>query len=163
MSAYRAGEFLATDFQAAISSMERLNKYAAEKIFNGNYQISAVTDVTGFGLLGHLSEMVGNEKTAYLNFDSLPLLPGALKYAEEFLSTEGGQRNRNNLQKQVDLSGLTSAAQEILFDPQTSGGLLISLPALEAQALCKEINIDDPYAAVIGEVVEHDKVAIFVV
>ncbi len=160
MSALRAG--LATDeeYAAAAASMTRLNKYAAEKF--RAFPINACTDITGFGLLVHASEMAGSGHTLTIDFDSLPLLPGALKYAEEYLATAAGQRNRNHLAAEADMA-VPAAAQEILFDPQTSGGLLISLPADRAEALCAAIRKDDPSAAIVGLVSEYAGRAVVVV
>ena len=150
MSAARVGLASAEEFSAAAASMERLNKYAAEKA--AGFEVHAVTDITGFGLLVHAAEMAGEDKTLVLDFDSLPLLPGALGFAAEYLGTAAGQRNRLHLSPRVDLGRLSAAAEEVLFDPQTSGGLLISLPMSQAAGLCAEIRKDDPAAAIVGQV-----------
>jgi selenium donor protein len=160
MSALRAGLAEKEEYEAATDSMARLNKYAAEKM--NSFQINACTDVTGFGLLVHAAEMAGAKHTLTINFDSLPLLPGAMKYAEAYLATAAGQRNRNHLAGQIDLA-VSEAAQEILFDPQTSGGLLISLPAGQAESLCAEIKKDEPSAAIVGQISEFDGYAVVVV
>ncbi|MDR1898898.1 MAG: selenide, water dikinase SelD [Treponema sp.] len=150
MAALRAGEAPPGIAAAAFASMERLNRYAAEKL--GSRSVHACTDVTGFGLAVHAAEMAGTAHTLVMDGASLPLLPGALGFAEKFYATAAGQRNRNYIEGQTDLRALSPAMQEILFDPQTSGGLLISVAAEEAQALCDEIRRDDPAAAIIGEV-----------
>jgi selenide,water dikinase len=153
LSAHRVEAASLADFEAATNSMTRLNGPAAQAL--EPFGVSAVTDVTGFGLLGHLSEMAGNHYTIYLNFDSLPLLPGALNYAREFFATALGQRNRNNLSHRVQLRGLDPAQEEILFDPQTSGGLAISVPAQRALALVAALKASDPESAIIGQVSER--------
>ncbi len=153
MNAARAGEARPEEYAAAVSVMTRLNKYAAEKL--GSHQVNAATDITGFGFLAHAAEMAGEAHSLSINFDSLPLLPGAMKYAKNFMATAAGQRNRNHIAGRAALDLLPEAAKEILFDPQTSGGLLISLPAGEAEALCAEIKKDDPAAAVVGMVTEY--------
>jgi selenide,water dikinase len=153
MSAVRAGLAGADEYGAAAAGMARLNRYAAEKM--RAFPVNACTDVTGFGLLVHASEMAGDRHTLTLNFDSLPLLPGAMKYAEEYLATAAGQRNRLHPAAGAE-PPLPAAAQEILFDPQTSGGLLISLPAAQAESLCAEIRKDDPAAAIVGLVSEYE-------
>ncbi len=161
MSALRGGLALDADYQAATAAMTRLNKYAAEKM--EGFQVNACTDITGFGFMVHASEMAGSGNTLVVNFDSLPQLPGAMRYAEEYLATAAGQRNRNYISSAIDITAVASAAQELLFDPQTSGGLLISLPAKQADALCAAIQKDDPAAAVIGLVTEREKHAVVVV
>lgn len=161
LSALRAGLTGDEEYGAATDSMVRLNKYASEKM--DGFAVNACTDVTGFGLLVHASEMAGGGHSLTIDFDSLPLLPGALKYAGDYLATAAGQRNRNHLAASVDIDAVSAAGQEILFDPQTSGGLLISLPAGQAEDLCAEIKKDDPTAAVIGRVSEREEHAVVVV
>ena len=161
LSAARAGLASEEEFAAAAAAMERLNKYAAEKA--AGFDIHAVTDITGFGLLVHAAEMAGEDKTLVLDFDSLPLLPGALGFAAEYLGTAAGQRNRGHLSARADLGRLSPAATEVLFDPQTSGGLLMSLPMSQAAELCAEIRKDDPAAAIIGLVEARRNLALVVV
>jgi len=160
MNAVRAGVAAENEYQAALSAMERLNRSAAEKM--DKYPVSAATDVTGFGLLVHALEMAGEDKTMTLNFDSLPVLPGALAHAAAFLVTAAGQRNRNHSAGQVDLTGVGAAGQELLFDPQTSGGLLISVPQEYAEDLCADIQKDDPAAAIIGLVGDREEFSVTV-
>jgi selenide,water dikinase len=161
MSAHRGGEAKESDYLKAAFYMERLNKYAAEKL--SGCDVSAVTDVTGFGLLGHLGEMAGAELTMVINFDSLPIIGDALAYAEGFLSTAAGQRNRNHLEASVDTVSISSAQEEILYDPQTSGGLLIAVSARDAKKLLDKISESDTQASIIGQAVktEGPKVIVF--
>lgn len=161
MSAQRGGLATYASYQAAVASMSRLNKYAAEKM--GTFPVNACTDITGFGFLVHAAEMAGSAHTLTVNFDSIPQLPGAMCYAENFLTTAAGQRNRNHISTKVDTTAIPAAAQELLFDPQTSGGLLISLPAKQADSLCAAIRCEDPSASIIGMVSERDRHAIVVV
>lgn len=140
--------------KAALFSMQRLNKDASEKL--KQYDVHACTDVTGFGFLGHLVEMVEKDYTAVVDTSLLPLLPKVYYFAEEYLATAGGQRNREFLGKKVPLANIAPAMQEILFDPQTSGGLLISVAADKAQDLLSEIQKDDPQAQMIGEIVKKE-------
>jgi selenide,water dikinase len=148
LAAQRAGVAQEADYRAAVASMTRLNAAAAEAM--GRFPVSAATDVTGFGILGHLAEMAGTTFAIYLNYDSIPVLPGALGYAQEFLATALGQRNRNHLAPIVDLAALSPAQEEILFDPQTSGGLAISLSAPLAEDLVAALKPTDPEAAIVG-------------
>jgi selenide,water dikinase len=154
MSAARAALALADDYQTAISSMERLNGYAFQA--SRSYPVSASTDVTGFGLLVHLSEMAGADLSITIDFDSLPILPGAARYAQEHLFTAAGQRNRNHMLGKADLRNIPPWAEEILFDPQTSGGLLLSLPASHAQNLAEKLRESEPEAAIIGLVAKRE-------
>lgn len=153
MAAYRAGLAGSAEFQAAAAVMERLNRYAADRL--RDFPINAVTDVTGFGLAAHALEMAGEDQTLVIDLDSLPLLPGALGYAADYLATAAGQRNRNHLAGRIDLGSTDPARQEILFDPQTSGGLLVSLPAASAAAALSELKQAEAGAAIIGLVTER--------
>lgn len=161
LSAVRGGVASLEAENAALDSMERLNKYAAENM--KDYEVHACTDVTGFGLLVHGAEMAGTNQTFVIDTEQLPLLLGAYQYAEEFLATAAGQRNRNALKTKVDLSGIAPAFQEILFDPQTSGGLLISVAEKDALALLEKIKATDPVAMIIGEVVAKETNQVIIV
>lgn len=125
MTGYTVGEVSEEDYQKALAFMGTSNKEAAEIL--RDFSPHAVTDVTGFGLLGHLVEMCDHRLTATLFMEKIPVMDGAKKAAEEFVLTAGGQRNRKALEEKVLLEGLSFAEEEILFDPQTSGGLLVAL------------------------------------
>jgi selenide,water dikinase len=150
MSAHRVQAAKEDDFKIAVSFMTHLNKQASQAM--NNYPVSAATDITGFGLAGHLKEMAGTKHSITVNFDSIPLLPGALDYAREFLFSSLAQRNRNYLADSTELVGLSPSQEEIIFDPQTSGGLAISLPAHLAEPLVKDLQKTEPLAAIIGQV-----------
>ena len=154
MAAARGGEASAEQYQAAADSMERLNKYAAEKL--AGYRINAVTDVTGFGLAVHAVEMAGQERSLIINADSLPALPGALDFAGGFLATAASLRNRDHLEGRIELGRISAPLAELIFDPQTSGGLLISLPAAEAEELLADLSDIEPAARLIGLVTERE-------
>jgi selenide,water dikinase len=127
----------ADDKAAAIAIMRRLNRLAAETLGRLDGGPHAVTDVTGFGLLGHGWEMAERSGTT-LRFSSagLPLYDGALAAAEAGTRTGGDPRNRAHLGGKVTLDGPVSAAFEALaYDPQTSGGLLAAVTADQASSL----------------------------
>ncbi len=158
LSAARAQAAGADELRQAVASMERLNKYAAQKL--PPFQVRSVTDITGFGLLVHAAEMAGADATLTIHFDSLPVLPGALKHASSYLATAAGQRNRNHLEGKIDIAAISAAGQEVLFDPQTSGGLLISVAESDAPALCAAIRQDDPAASIVGQVAKREKYSV---
>lgn len=160
-TAYSAGEMSKDQFDLAAQSMTTLNCYAAERL--ANYTVHSCTDVTGFGLLGHLAEMLSDRFAATLYADSIPYIPGAYTGAQAFLTTAGGQRNRNHLADDVDFQIDDFALEEILFDPQTSGGLLVSLPLNEAAALSKELETLGLPCGIIGEVTARSEKKITVV
>jgi len=144
----------AAGFKAATDSMERLNRYAAEKFSMFSGAVHACTDVTGFGLAVHASEMAGVSHSIQIDSASLPLLPDALCAAENDYTTSAGNRNRNYMQGKIEMAGLSDALQELVFDPQTSGGLLLSVPADEGDNLLAALRAEIPDAAIIGSVKE---------
>ena len=136
-TANRVGEAAPEDMAGAIASMTTLNKNAAE--ISRKYTVHAATDVTGFSFLGHLHEMTRPDLTARLHMSGIPVIPEAREYADGFYLTAAAQRNRNFAEGRVKLRGLSFADEEILFDPQTSGGLLFALDADQADDFVAEI------------------------
>ena len=132
-------ELFATGVAAAAASMARLNKYAAEVMLR--YPVNACTDITGFGLLGHAFELAdASQVDLELDSRAVPLLPEAAEAAGMGLVPAGAYANRDYL-KQVDFQPAVPVnLQDLLFDPQTSGGLLISLPADRAAELVAELR-----------------------
>lgn len=158
---YGVGELSEEAFTEATDSMQTLNKYAMKVI--RKFPISSCTDVTGFGLLGHLHEMLGGHHTARINTKKVPYFTAAYEGAKEFLLTAGGQRNRNYLEKFVAFRGDDFAMEEVLFDPQTSGGLLVSIPAEYADSLVKELNDMLPFSTqVFGEILDKQEEEIII-
>jgi len=133
--------------------MATLNRYAAE-IMN-DYPVHACTDITGFGLLGHIAEMVVDSNYGIeIWSEKIPVIPKALEYAGMGLVPAGAYKNREFREKMVDfVPSVDRLIQDILFDPQTSGGLLICVDKESADDLVKSLKkkeIND--AAVIGAV-----------
>ena len=126
------------DMELAVRSMTTLNKYGAEIL--KKYRIHGCTDVTGFGFLAHLCEMVGERYTAFVDQAAVPFIPGCPGYVDEFYLTAAAQRNRNHVQEKVKFGNVSFAMEEILFDPQTSGGLLASVAAADGPAALEEIR-----------------------
>ena len=158
MAADRAGAASAEAVRKAVDSMCRLNRYAAEKM--RSFAISACTDITGFGLLCHLLEMCGGAFSAEIWPEELPVFGEAAACAEDFLLTAAGQRNRNHFNGHGHVEELPFPVQELLFDPQTSGGLLICVEAEQSRTLLSAIQKDDPAAAVIGRVLPRQDTTI---
>jgi selenide,water dikinase len=155
MAALRGGVSSAGAVEKAVASMERLNRYSAEKM--RDFDISACTDITGFGLLAHALEVASDKVSIVIYASEIPYMEEAYRYAEEFLVTAAGQRNRNHLAGSADVSSLPFALQELLFDPQTSGGLLICVSPEQSDDLLAAIQADDPAARIIGEIVRREK------
>lgn len=149
-TAARLGQADSQAFQGAVKSMTTLNKYAAQVA--AKYRVHAATDVTGFGLLGHLHEMMRPDLSARIFAHALPVLDTALECADEFYLTAAGQRNRNFAAHRAVLHGLTFAQEELLFDPQTSGGLLLAVEESDAGPLLEELRTLDLPCGDIGTI-----------
>ncbi len=150
-AALRAGMVSDASFAAAVASMTRLNREAAVIALEAG--ASACTDVTGFGLLGHAAEMVtGAGAGLAIRFGSLPLLPDVLDHARNGLVPAGTYRNREFRQSIVrGLDALPREAGDLLFDPQTSGGLLFTAPPPAASRAVEKLRAAGHVAAIIGE------------
>ena len=132
--------------------MTTLNKYAAD--IAKKYEIHGCTDITGFGFLGHLHEMMNNKMSCILESDKFPYIKEAWTHAEEFLITAAAQKNRNQFGKYVDFRDTPFAMQEILWDPQTSGGLMFAVDPNQADAMLADLEAAGVPAAIVGEIIE---------
>jgi selenide,water dikinase len=140
----------------AVASMTRLNAGAARAMVAVGPH--AATDVTGFGLLGHLFEMLAAaEVGAEITARSLPILPRALEYAEAGVSTGGARKTRAFLEPHLRLDpALSTGLQGVLFDPQTSGGLLIAVAPEKTNPLLEALERERVgVRAVIGKVTDR--------
>ena len=160
-TANRVGEASAEAMEAAIASMTTLNKYAAQCC--RAYEVHACTDVTGFSFLGHLHEMMDGAHSCRIEAGAVPVFSEALRHADEFLLTAAGQRNRNHTGPFVRFENVPFAMEEVLFDPQTSGGLLVALPKEQAAALVEDLRRGGAPAAVVGEVTDSEDIEIRVI
>ncbi len=138
--------------EPALLEMERLNAAAATAALR--HDARAATDVTGFGLVGHTLGMArASGMTMRLQFDSFPVHPRFRDLARSGITTGCTTGNREHAAGAFALRRpMTPDQEELLFDPQTSGGLLVALPEAAAQALVAELRDSGHSAAVIGEV-----------
>ena len=118
----------------------------------------AATDVTGFSFLGHLHEMMGGKLSCRVDARRVPVLMGAWEAADAFLYTAAGQRNRNHAGPFVRFENVPFAMEEILFDPQTSGGLLAAVPEEEKDAILEEFDKAqmETKVSVVGKVIDSE-------
>ncbi len=144
------------DLAACIESMTRLNREAARAAVATG--ANAATDVTGFGLMGHGHEVAHlSGARLRLQWDALPWLAGALRYAEEWIFPGGTERNQAHYQGWVTFSTeLADWQQMLLFDPQTSGGLLLAIPPHRLDVWRGEMQSRGQPHWLIGEVVEGE-------
>lgn len=149
---------------AAVTSMTTLNKVAAEVIAAGRYAIHAMTDITGFGLIGHAREMaLGSGVSLQIEARAVPLLPGALACISAGLVPGGLKNNREFAECIVRYADdVPPELQTILYDPQTAGGLLIAVAERDAERLSRELRAAGVTAVRIGSV-EGGKPRIFVI
>ena len=160
-TAVKAGMASVEAEQEVIRVMTTLNKKAKELI--EQYEIHCCTDITGFGLAGHSIEMAdGSQMTIEFFMSELPIQADAIEYAKMGLIPEGAYKNRSFAGNRVQAEGVEECLQDIFFDPQTSGGLLVSVTKETAEAIMKELQKAGlgPDAAMIGRVVERDEVSV---
>ena len=122
----------------------------------------AAAPLTGFGFLGHLHEMMDGKLSCRIFADQIPVIKEALDYADEFLLTAAGQKNRNHVGEFVSFENVSFAMEEVLFDPQTSGGLLIAVESQQAEALFEELKQAGHPAAIVGEIISKAEKEIYV-
>ncbi len=149
-------------YDMAVKVMATLNKYAAEAIMDKD--ISACTDITGFGLMGHGYEMAsGSNVTLKIYQNRVPYIKEAKEYANMGLVPEGSYKNREYLKGKYILKNIEPWMEDILFDPQTSGGLLITCKEEDSIEIMKSLNKLDIKSSIIGEVLPKGETDIIVV
>ncbi len=144
-------------YKQAIENMSTLNKTARDIMMNFN--VNSCTDVTGFGLLGHCCEMAeGSGKTIEIFSNSVPRLEGVHELAEMGILPEGMYRNREFAENRIyNKVGIDLATEDIFYDPQTSGGLLISVPERESSKLLSMLKDNVPCAEIVGQVLKRQE------
>ena len=158
-TAIKKGKALQKWIDGAVQSMTTLNKGAAEVIQQGKFQIHAMTDVTGFGLIGHAREMALASKVSLrLRAARIPLLPGAEECVRAGYIPGGLKNNRDFAECMVEYeSSISEEVKALLFDPQTAGGLLISVAAGDGDSILGKLQSVGVHAQRIGEVTESQK------
>ncbi len=143
-------------FDEAVESMTLLNRYACEAM--DGLTVHACTDVTGFSFLGHLFEMTSaSNVSAIVYHEKLPVIEAAKVYAEDFIITCAAQRNRLHVGDHVQFEDIDFAMEEVMFDPQTSGGLLIACDSKDARELLDRLKVMNPDAAMVGQIIERNE------
>ena len=143
-----------------ISLMTTLNKAARDVLVN--FDVHACTDVTGFSFLGHLYEMCsGSDLSAEINVDAIDFIPQSVEFARIGILPEGMYRNRTFAEHAVDFGNTELALCDLLFDPQTSGGLLCAVPEHQANAVFDALKTAVPSAQRVGRIVEKREKSIY--
>jgi len=160
-TAAKGGLVAEKEIESVYKTMAFLNKKAKDEMVK--HEVHACTDITGFGLLGHCYEMA---KSSNVNIEisasSIPIFDGALEYASMGILAAGVYENTKFVGDAVQFNNVAQEVQDVLFDPQTSGGLLISVPQENAKALYKDLdnalsNTVCGRPCIIGRVVERKK------
>jgi selenide,water dikinase len=163
-NANRSGKLPYPEMEAILPRVAALNRKAIEAA--GKFDVHACTDVTGFGILGHALELArGSDVQIDLIYQNLPFYPNALQMYQKGETTGSNKANRRLAEGAWEMAGHRSAAElELLFDPQTSGGLLLAVPDSQADDLIVQLRKEGVETAVrVGEVVASDKPCIRVV
>ncbi|MBI5568256.1 MAG: selenide, water dikinase SelD [Chloroflexi bacterium] len=155
-TALKQGKAAPDHVAAAVESMSILNRHAAH--LAQRFEAHACTDITGYGLLGHSLEMVAQHDASNVQFrfrmNDIPILPGARSYAEQEIFPGGLGRNRDFVTPHTTFADSIDAANRaLLFEPETSGGLLIALTPDQAAAFLAQAAADGLFARLVGEVV----------
>lgn len=158
-TALKGGMASEESVQAAGENMAALNKEAAETMLS--LEVHACTDITGFGFLGHAYEMAkASQKVLEIEKNKIPLLPRVEEYALLGLVPGGAYQNREYLRDKIEFGQeIREVDQDILFDPQTSGGLLLALPP----GACRAFLAGYPKGVIVGRVREEGEGKIVVI
>ena len=144
-----------SSIEEAVTVMSSLNKKAKEVV--EHYPVTACTDITGFGLLGHCCEMAtASEVTFEIKVGEIAYMEEAISYAKMGLVPAGAYRNREHSGKLVDMSGVAEHYIDLLYDPQTSGGLLVSVAPEYVEQMMEDFANKqmDTKVSIVGKVVE---------
>ena len=153
INAFKIDKLDEAGLEPALSEMSRLNADASALALE--HDVNAATDITGFGLAGHALEIAQSSGVGLeIHFNSLPVYAGFFDLVKKGVSTGSTAANREHCGSRLEVHRpLDPVEEELLFDPQTSGGLLLSVPPDRAEALLEALRQRDHLAALIGEVV----------
>lgn len=147
--------------EGAIKSMTTLNQI---RFCLGNIKINSATDITGFGLLGHAMQMAEASRTQFeIHVNALPLLPGAAACLEEKILNRAHRTNWDYVEKKVEMKSATEWQKWLCVDPQTSGGLLLSISEEKVEKALENIKPHFPEAKIVGKVISWSEGARVVV
>jgi selenide,water dikinase len=159
-TALKRGQADPVHVEAAVKSMSTLNRHASH--LAQRFAAHACTDITGFGILGHGLEMTSASNVRFrLHFADIPLLPGARLYSEREMYPGGLERNRDFVLPHVRFAdSIDAASRGILFEPETSGGLLIALDPDQARSYVAQAQVDGIDAHIIGDVTDGSGISV---
>lgn len=149
-------------YNMAVKTMITLNKYAFEALKDLN--ISSCTDITGFGFLGHAYEMAeGSKVSLEIYSDKIPIIEGAKEFASMGIIPAGMYSNKKHIENQVQIAeNVEEVIQDLLYDPQTSGGLLVAIEENDIEKALENLSINtDMEFSVVGKVINKGNKAIY--
>lgn len=157
-TAFKGGLADEKSYTEVVKVMSTLNKYSCDAMSKVN--VNSCTDITGFGLLGHSLEMaMGSNVTIRIKSKMIPTISGATEYAQMGLVPAGTYKNEAYIGEKVKfIEDVPREVKDLLFDPQTSGGLLISVPKEEIDMLVAQLEHTPTKYGIIGEVLEKKDV-----
>lgn len=162
LTALKADLLTDEEIRELTRNIKTLNNVAGEALHR--FSVNSGTDVTGFGLLGHLYEMAkGSKKSIEIDSSRIAVIDGAIEHAEMGIIPAAAYRNQDYISEFVSFENVNISMQDILFDPQTSGGLLISIPKAYLSRLTDyfDEHLETQYS-IIGEVIDEKEKAIYV-
>lgn len=160
-TAERGDLLTASQAMSLHDTMSMLNKYAADEVKKEKITVRAATDITGFGLIGHVLEMLSDDQYAVLEINKIPFLNGTKEMADIGIIPAGAYKNEAAFKDQVMISGeVDESLQLALYDPQTSGGLIFAVPAEDALILAQNKNSDFKIIGKIGEGLSGKKIKV---
>lgn len=161
-TATKAELLTSAEIKEVTKIMTELNKYAKESF--ANLKVNACTDITGFGLIGHGYEMAsGSNKSIEFFSKNMPILSKALEYARMGIIPEGMYNNQEYLKDFFKCSSnVPQEIQDVLLDPQTSGGLLLSMPEKDAKEYLSRMECYTPWTRIIGQVTDEKDFSIII-
>jgi len=158
-TAIKKGEAMTTWIEGASRAMTTLNRVAADLAGSGRFRVHSATDITGFGLIGHVREMaLGSDVSVHIYSNRVPVLEGALECIRAGYIPGGLKANRDFAECTVGYApGIAEDIKTILYDPQTAGGLLLSVAREDAAPMLKALQEAGISAVEIGEVLPQEK------
>lgn len=156
-AALKKQSVLESDILPEIASMRQLNNVTDLLTGEQLAGIHAATDITGFGLSGHAVQMArASQKTLSVNFGQLPVFPKTFEFLQGGNLTKAHRTNREYVAEEIAFEALSETQKQILFDPQTSGGLLLAVSRDQAEGVLKNLKTRFEFAALIGEVTDFN-------
>lgn len=154
-AALKRSEITENDIKAELDSMTQLNSVLALLSENEKAAIHAATDITGFGIAGHALQMArASQRHLKISFAKIPRFERTMQFLEAGYLTKAHRSNKDYVQAETILSGLTNLQQQLLFDPQTSGGLLLSVQGAMAETVLQKLKMRFPQTSLIGKVMD---------